>query len=216
MLLGLSIANWIIDLPNTVHQHSTDLPRSLSKLTADRVWTGEALTYPRFDVSSVTSRITAAWPMQSLARPAVLCKVRFFGILIACSALRASSRNKLPVKPLRALTGPPLRRAHGFASAAIMQPINKGESIMSKNATKPAAKVSMYPITAAIWRNENEGRAFYSATFERSYRDDAGNWKSTSTFNSGDLLLLAKCADMAHTEITKLRANDRQANETDE
>lgn len=87
---------------------------------------------------------------------------------------------------------------------------------MSKNATKPAAKVSMYPITAAIWRNENEGRAFYSATFERSYRDDGGNWKSTNTFNAGDLLLLAKVADMAHTEIAKLRANDRQANETDE
>jgi len=86
---------------------------------------------------------------------------------------------------------------------------------MSKSA-KPAAKVAIYPITAAIWRNENEGRAFYSATFERSYRDDGGNWKSTGTFNSGDLLLLAKVADLAHTEISKLRSQDRQASETDE
>lgn len=86
---------------------------------------------------------------------------------------------------------------------------------MSKSA-KPAAKVTMYPITAAIWRNETEGRAFYSATFERGYRDDAGNWKSTGTFNAGDLLLLAKVADLAHTEISKLRADDRQAQESDE
>jgi hypothetical protein len=69
----------------------------------------------------------------------------------------------------------------------------------------------MYPITAAIWRNENEGRAYYSATFERSYRDERGDWRNTSSFNAGDLLLLAKVADLAHTEISKLRANDRQA-----
>lgn len=86
---------------------------------------------------------------------------------------------------------------------------------MSKNATKPAAKVSMYPITSAIWRNEKDGRAFYSATFERSYKDDAGNWKSTSSFSAGDLLLLAKVADLVHTEISKLRANDRQAQESE-
>ena len=83
------------------------------------------------------------------------------------------------------------------------------------HSAKPAAKVTLYPISAAIWRNENEGRAFYSATFERSYRDDAGNWKSTSSFNSGDLLLLAKVADLAHTEISKLRSGDRQAQDSD-
>jgi len=83
---------------------------------------------------------------------------------------------------------------------------------MSNNATKPISKVSMYPITAAIWRNANDkdGRAFYSVTFERGYKDETGNWKSTSAFNAGDLLLLAKVADLAHTEISKLRAKDRQ------
>ena len=50
------------------------------------------------------------------------------------------------------------------------------------NTSKPVAKVQMFPINAAIWRNENNGRAYYSATFERSYRDDAGNWKSTNSF----------------------------------
>jgi hypothetical protein len=76
---------------------------------------------------------------------------------------------------------------------------------------KPASKVSLYPIKAAIWRNEGKDRAYYSATFERSYKDDAGNWKSSSSFNEGDLLLLAKAADLAHSEILKLRANDKQA-----
>ena len=82
---------------------------------------------------------------------------------------------------------------------------------------KPAAKVTLYPISAAIWRNENaKGEAFYNVTFERSYKDDAGNWQSSDSFNAGDLLLLAKVADRAHSEIYKLRASDRQAQQTDD
>lgn len=84
------------------------------------------------------------------------------------------------------------------------------------NTSKPVAKVQMFPINAAIWRNENNGRAYYSATFERSYRDEAGNWKSATSFNSSELLLLAKVADLVHTEISKLQASDRQAQQPEE
>jgi hypothetical protein len=84
------------------------------------------------------------------------------------------------------------------------------------NTSKPAAKVTMFPVTAAIWRNENNGRNSYSVTFERSFKDDAGNWKSATSFNSGELLLLAKVADLAHTEISKLQAADRQAQQPEE
>ena len=77
---------------------------------------------------------------------------------------------------------------------------------------KPAAKVNLYPVSAAIWRNTAEqGDAFYSVTFERSYRDKGGNWKRSDSFTSSDLLLLAKVADLAHSEVVKLRSNDRQA-----
>ena len=82
---------------------------------------------------------------------------------------------------------------------------------------KPVSKVTLYPISAAIWRNENaKGEAFYNVTFERSYKDDAGNWQSSGSFNHGDLLLLAKVADRAHSEIYKLRASDRQGQQIDE
>jgi hypothetical protein len=81
---------------------------------------------------------------------------------------------------------------------------------------KPAAKVSLHPVSAAIWRNQNPNGVFYSVTFERSYKDDAGKWQASSTFNANDLLLLAKVADQAHSEIFKLRANDRQAQADDE
>jgi hypothetical protein len=86
---------------------------------------------------------------------------------------------------------------------------------MSDN-KKPAAKVSLHPVSAAIWRNENPTGVFYSVTFERSYKDDAGKWQSSATFNASDLLLLAKVADQAHSEIYKLRANERQAHQPED
>ena len=73
---------------------------------------------------------------------------------------------------------------------------------MSDNGKKPAAKVTLYPVSAAIWRNASgTGEVFYSATFERSYKDPEGKYKSSDSFNSDHLLLLAKVADLAHTEI---------------
>jgi hypothetical protein len=79
---------------------------------------------------------------------------------------------------------------------------------MSDN-KKPAARINLHPVSAAIWRNQNQKGVFYSVTFERSYKDDAGNWQTSSSFNAGELLLLAKAADQAESEIRRLRASDR-------
>ena len=81
---------------------------------------------------------------------------------------------------------------------------------------KPAAKVSLYPVSAAIWRNQNTKGVFYSVSFERSFKDEAGKWQTSSSFNASDLLLLAKVCDLAHSEIYKLRANDRSSENPDE
>jgi len=84
------------------------------------------------------------------------------------------------------------------------------------NTTRPAAKVTMYPVTAAIWRNETVKGPAYSVTIDRTYRDAEGNWKSSDTLNESDLLLAAKVLDLAHTEIVKLRASDRQTQPSEE
>jgi hypothetical protein len=82
---------------------------------------------------------------------------------------------------------------------------------------KPASKITLFPVSAAIWRNQNQkGEVFFSTTFERSYKDDAGNWKSSDSFPVSDLLTLAKLADLVHTEIYKLRANERNAQSEDQ
>src|SRR5262249_26274704 len=90
---------------------------------------------------------------------------------------------------------------------AAFQPRRK---IMS-DSKKPVARVALHPVSAAIWKNDGtNGDAFYNVTFERRYRDDAGKWQSSASFSLNDLLVLAKVADLAHTEIHRLRANDRQ------
>jgi hypothetical protein len=87
---------------------------------------------------------------------------------------------------------------------------------MSDN-KKPAARISLHPVSAAIWRNQNQkGDAFYSVTFERSYKDDDGKWQSSSSFSVSELLLLSKVADQAHSKIYELRANDRNAQPEDQ
>jgi hypothetical protein len=84
---------------------------------------------------------------------------------------------------------------------------------MSKNA-KPAARINVHPVSAAIWRNENAKGVFYSATFERSYRNEEGTWQASSSFGVGDLLVLAKVADLAHSKIIELRAGERHSEQT--
>jgi len=84
------------------------------------------------------------------------------------------------------------------------------------NAFQPIAKLSLYPVTAAIWLNEKDSTSWYSTTIERRYKDESGTWRSSDTFFAGDLLLVAKIADQAHSEIEKLKAAERQHKETDE
>ena len=83
---------------------------------------------------------------------------------------------------------------------------------MTNSKQKPVAKVQMYPITAAIWKNTNDdGQSFYSFTLERTYKKSNGHYDSTSSFNAGDALLLAKAADQVDTKIRELRQADHDA-----
>lgn len=76
---------------------------------------------------------------------------------------------------------------------------------------RPRATTRVGAIQAAIWANEHEGRTLYNVTVERIYRDQNGDWKSTTSFGRDDLLTLAKAADRAHSLILDLQAQDREA-----
>jgi hypothetical protein len=79
-------------------------------------------------------------------------------------------------------------------------------------ADKPVLQVRFYPVEAAIWRNlTKEGKAFYSATFFRLYRDEKGDYKHADSYGGSDLLLLAKVADIVHSKMDELRRADATA-----
>jgi hypothetical protein len=80
--------------------------------------------------------------------------------------------------------------------------------------TKPAAEVRFGNVRAAIWRNEakTNGGTYYAVSIERIYRDDEGVLRSSHSFGRDDLLLLAKVADKAHSEIFAIQreASDQE------
>lgn len=78
----------------------------------------------------------------------------------------------------------------------------------SETANPPVAKIRVGLITGSIWERETEGGTFYSVSFERRYRDGEGNWKTSHSYDAGDLLTLAKVADLAHTRIVQAQTGD--------
>ena len=88
------------------------------------------------------------------------------------------------------------------------------EEILAEIHRQPLQRVTIFPVEAAIWRNRTkDGKAYYAVTFDRMYRDPTGQWKRTSRFTAEDLLVLAKIADIAHSQITEFRTADRHASE---
>ena len=71
--------------------------------------------------------------------------------------------------------------------------------------SKPVKTIRLGSVEASIWENENDGRKTHSVTFKRSYKDGE-EWKTSDSYWTEHLLLLAKVADLAHTAIlTELR-----------
>lgn len=63
---------------------------------------------------------------------------------------------------------------------------------------QPAHVVRIRNVRAAVWANARpDGSVWYSTTFSRSYRDEDGNWHSTDSFGTADLLVLGEVARSA-------------------
>jgi hypothetical protein len=71
---------------------------------------------------------------------------------------------------------------------------------MSELTNKPVFKLRIGSVQAAVWENEGPNGPWHNVTFTRAFKQD-GEWKSSSSFNRDDLLVLAKVADQAHSYI---------------
>ncbi|MCY3758740.1 MAG: hypothetical protein OXG96_13545 [Acidobacteria bacterium] len=81
---------------------------------------------------------------------------------------------------------------------------------------RPTATVRIGAVKAAIWGNKAGERTRYNVTFSKRYRDAEGQWKTTQSFGSNDLLVLAKVADQAHSRIVELEQGEETAAQEDE
>ena len=67
---------------------------------------------------------------------------------------------------------------------------------------QPVHRLRIGSISAAIFENKTQdGKTFYNAQFDRSYRDGE-TWKHTTSYGRDDLLILAKLADQIQQEKT--------------
>ena len=70
---------------------------------------------------------------------------------------------------------------------------------------KPVDKIDVHPVHGAIWRNTGSNGTYFSATFEKRYKDKEGQWHGTQSYSGDDLLALSKAADKAHDRILELQ-----------
>lgn len=79
------------------------------------------------------------------------------------------------------------------------------KSTVSVTNKPPVARLRIGFLNANVWERTTEKGTFHSVSFERRYRDTDGNWQSTHSFDTSDLLALAKLADQAHSKILEIR-----------
>ena len=65
----------------------------------------------------------------------------------------------------------------------------------------------------AVWKNESEkGRPFYSTSaVQRSYKDDAGNYRETQSLSGTQLLQAGRLYALAYNRVRELEEADYQA-----
>ena len=84
------------------------------------------------------------------------------------------------------------------------------------NPIPPPAELRIGTLKAALWANDVNGRTRYNVTFDRLYRTDKGEWRTSRSFRRDDLLVLAKLANRAHSRVFELEAAAAAEPETDD
>jgi len=80
------------------------------------------------------------------------------------------------------------------------------------SAKKPVHEFRLGRIRAAVWENDSASGPFHTVTLSRLYKDDAGKWADSASFDRDDLPLVAKLADQSHTWIYEQRSAAKIAN----
>jgi hypothetical protein len=81
----------------------------------------------------------------------------------------------------------------------------------SLSKTGPLYKQKKDGIEVAAWKQEHDGKAFYSVSASRSFKDkETDEWKSTNSFNLEDRDILMDYRDRAFKDAQARLDSDRE------
>lgn len=83
---------------------------------------------------------------------------------------------------------------------------------MSNTTGGPITTLKDHYIKAAIWKNESEKGAFYSATIERTYKD-GDEYKTSHSFSGRDVLAAGQLLLRAYEQILEQEQADYAASQ---
>ncbi|HEU5116372.1 MAG TPA: hypothetical protein VFT74_06795 [Isosphaeraceae bacterium] len=98
-------------------------------------------------------------------------------------------------------------RKPGTPAPRPAEPEERGEPQISR---PPDYKIQYGRVQAAVWRRDIEGRASYSISLTRSYKDKYDQWQRTTSLDEDDLLPASKALDDAYTWIQRQRHQARE------
>ena len=78
-----------------------------------------------------------------------------------------------------------------------------------KTNSQPVERIRRGSLAAAIWANAaDSGRTFYSASFQKTFRDSDQKWRNLQSYNLGDLPALAVLIDETYRRVCELVSAD--------
>lgn len=163
-------------------------------------------------------------PASASLRGGVFVPVLGFRACVAAVALHArASRNPVTSRELAARVTAAARCARSSFLGArpalrcemrglVLSPIKEVQDMGTNN--RPLHEVKLGRVRATIWANETKAGPRYSVVLSRRYKAPDGSWKSTESFDAGDLLNVAHATERALEFI--LETTPAAAGENDE
>lgn len=80
---------------------------------------------------------------------------------------------------------------------------------------QPVYKVRVGGVQGTLWENAGKEGNFFTASLNRSYKDDKGQWQQTQSFRVNDLHAIEVCVRKLY-EKARLKTSDDQTTEDEE
>jgi len=74
--------------------------------------------------------------------------------------------------------------------------------------SKPLKTLRDGSVELTVWKNEKDGKVFYSTTFTNNYKPEGGEWTKSQNFAPNELLKLQRLIDQGYQAI----ADDKTSN----